>query len=421
MNPIRSAVNWAGSLVKRAVSLADFDSWMEHIVGYGGELSAAGVPVTEQTAYNYNPVLAAANILGQELASMDLNIFERQQDGSRTQMDPHEGVAYKLAFEPNPLMSSYTWRLVSMGHLIWRGNAVSLLDWDAAGRLRAIWPLHPDRVSWKMEDAGLLYYVRRRDGSVQQFDAEDVLHFKGVGGDGISGYSLVKMLADSLGIPIAAEQFAGRYFANDATPGVILKHPLKLSPAAHDNIRKSFEARHKGVTNSHVLGIIEEGMTAEVLEVKASDSQLTETRRYGVEDVSRITRIPLHMLGDLSRSTNNNIEHQGLEFGKHCMRPHAKNWEQEINRKLLYGTRQFPEFDLSELYRGDALSRAQANQIKFDRGVLDIDEWRRDDGRNPLPTGAGRLRIVPLNMQSVPGLGLPQLQTKDAPVPQEAK
>jgi HK97 family phage portal protein len=275
-------------------------------------------------------------------------------------------------------------------------------------------------VKWKVENGAIWYYILNKNGAWQEFADEDILHIRGLGGDGISGYNIIELLSDSLGIPIAAERFAGRYFANDATPGVILRHPLKLGPAAHANIRKSFEDRHKGVHNSHVLGILEEGMDATVLDVKATDSQLIETRRFGIEDVARITRIPLHMLGDLSRSTNNNIEHQGLEFGKHCMRPHTKNWEGEINRKLLRNTRYFPEFDLSDLYRGDAKSRAEANAIKFASGVIDIDEWRRDDGRNPLPGGVGKIRIIPLNMQVLPVPGAPKLEPPTPALPAAA-
>jgi HK97 family phage portal protein len=423
MTLFRSILNGVRSGVLRSVGLADLDAWMDHVLGYGGNLSAAGIPVNNQTALNFNPVLAAAIILGEELASMDLNVYERGGDGTKNITDSE--VAYKLAFEPNPRMSSYTWRLIGMGHCIWRGNFVNLLQWNDAMRLRYIWPLHPDHVRWMFypqqpaavdwsglnpAENELWYYARKRNGEWRPIADEDILHIKGLGSDGVTGYNIIELLADSLGVPMAAERFGARYFANDATPGVILKHPGKLSDKAHANIKKSFEERHRGVDNSHVLGIIEEGMDVTALDVKANESQLLETLRYGVENVSRVTRIPLHMLGDLSRSTNNNIEHQGLEFGKHCMRPKCRNWEQEINRKLFRGTKLFPEFDLSELYRGDAKSRAEANQIKFNCGEIDIDEWRRDDGRNPLPGGLGKVRIIPLNMQMLPVPGAPKIE-----------
>jgi HK97 family phage portal protein len=292
----------------------------------------------------------------------------------------------------------------------------------------AIYPQTPGAVDWrgmKPQNGELWYYVRSQSGQWVPFADEDVLHIRGLGGDGISGYDIVTLMSEALGVPMAATRFGARYFANNATPGVILGHPGKLSPQAHKNIRESFEARHKGLDNSHVMGIIEEGMTATQLECKATDAQLLETRRFGTEDVSRYTRIPLHMLADLTHATFSNIEEQGMEYGKFCQTPWKTNWEQELNRKLFYGTRQFPWVDISELMRGNSLSRAQANQIKFQNGIIDIDEWRRDDGKNPLPNGVGKVRIIPLNMQQLPGTGAPMMpipaQPKEIAAPKEGK
>ena len=145
-------------------------------------------------------------------------------------------------------------------------------------------------------------------------------------------------------------------------------------------------------------------MTFQPIAMSSEDAQFLETRKFQVNDIARIFRVPPSMIGDLERATFSNIEHQALDFVTNTIRPWLVNWEQAILRDMIAPFEQsifFAEFNVDGLLRGDAKSRADALSIRFMNGNINQDEWRQIENLNPLPDGLGQTFYVPANLKEV--------------------
>jgi HK97 family phage portal protein len=158
-----------------------------------------------------------------------------------------------------------------------------------------------------------------------------VLHIPGLGFDGIQGYSPVALAKNAIGMAIATENFGARFFANSATPGGVLEHPATIRDPA--TLRYDWESLYQGAGN-HRVAILEDGMKFHQLGVEPDKAQFLETRRFQLNEIARIFRVPPHMIGDLERSTFSNIEQQSLEFLKYSVDPWLKRWEQQMEKSL---------------------------------------------------------------------------------------
>ncbi|HOX23604.1 MAG TPA: phage portal protein, partial [Elusimicrobiales bacterium] len=177
------------------------------------------------------------------------------------------------------------------------------------------------------------------------------------------------------------------------------EHPGQLSDEAATRLRKSFERTHEGLDNKFRVAVLEEGMKFNAVGVPPEDAQLLETRKFGVSEIARYFRMPLHKISDLDRSTNNNIEHQAIEFVTDTIRPWLVNIEQELSFKLFSGD-YFPEFLIEGLLRGDIKTRYEAYAIGRQWGWLSVDDIRARENMNKLANGQGDQYLVPLNMIS---------------------
>ena len=175
-------------------------------------------------------------------------------------------------------------------------------------------------------------------------------------GDGLTGYSPIGLMRRAVALGLSAEEFGERFFENDARPGIVLEHPGKLKQDAYNNLKESWDEEHKGVSKSHRVSILEEGMKLHEVGIPPEDAQFLETRQFQVTEIARIFRVPPHMIADLTRSTNNNIEHQGIEFVKYSILPWARRIEQSAQVNLMLPrdrARYFLEYLMAGLERGD--------------------------------------------------------------------
>jgi hypothetical protein len=228
-----------------------------------------------------------------------------------------------------------------------------------------------------------------------------ILHIRAFGTNGLTGLSPISQARESIGLALATEEFEGRFFSNGATLGRVLEHPGRLTDEGVTRLRESFTALHGGLSNSHRLAILEEGMKLTTSGVPPRDAQFLELRQFQVAEIARIFRVPLHLIGDLNRATNNNVEQMALDFVIHTLRPWIVRIEQSLNRSLLADSERskyFAEFSIDGLLRGDVKSRSEALQIQRQNGIINADEWRAIENRNPLPDGKGQIYIAPLNM-----------------------
>lgn len=395
IGPLNINIRW-----ERRSTLANPDKWLIDWFSGGGK-ATSGVTVNETTALNATAVFSAVDILSRTLASLPLPVYRRLQGGGKERASDHP--LYSILHDlPNPEMTSFELRQALMGHLALWGNAFAEIERDNAGRVIGLWPLRPDRMTVMRDEQGLLYVYRiGTTGQEVALRQRNVMHIRGLSSDGIIGYSPIRLAREAIGLALATEEFGARFFGNGSRPGGVLQHPGKLSEEAARRLKKSWEEMHQGLTQAHRVAILEEGMTWQQIGIPPEDAQFIATRRFQVEEIARIFHVPPHMLADLERSTFSNIEHQGIEFVVHTMRPWLVCWEQVIKRDLFLPRERdtyFAEFLVDGLLRGDIESRYKAYAVGRQNGWLSADDIRELENMNPLPDGQGKVYLVPLNM-----------------------
>lgn len=391
-------------LVRMAVKVgggnpATPEYWVRQMLG-GGLTTAAGVDVTADKALSYSAVWAAINIISGTVGMLPFVLYERLEPRGKTRV-PEHGVYQLLHTRPNEHMDALTFRATLMGHVLAWGNGYAEIEFKGNGKPHALWPLRPDRVTVEVTTAGrLIYRVSQTSGPDKILFPHEVLHIKGLGFDGLRGYSVIQYAAQSLGLALAAEEYGATFFANSATPSGVLQHPGGLSPEAAVNLRRSYEDFHKGSENAHRTALLEEGVTWQQVGIPPEDAQLLMTRQFQVNDVARWYNIPPHMLAELTRATFSNIEHQGMSFVTFTIGKWLKLWEHESDYKLLSEAerrRFFSEFVVDALLRGDTKTRYQAYHMGRQGGWFSVNDVRELENMNPVE--GGDVYLQPVNMQ----------------------
>jgi len=373
---------------------------------WGGLSTVTGQQVSPETALQVSAVFSCVRILAETVASLPLILYRRREDGGKDRATDHP--LYSILHDvANTEMSAYDLRETLMGHVALWGNAFAEIELNQRGNIVGLWPLRPDRMTVKRADgdSGELQYSYRLSKADAQgrldrvFAPWQILHIRGLGSNGIVGYSVISLARQAIGLAMATEEFGGRFFGNGARPGVVLEHPGKLSETAEENLRKSWLAQHGGLEKAHRVAILEEGVKIHEVGMPLEDAQFLQTRTFQVRDIARWFRISPHLLGDLERATFSNIEHLGLEFGVYTLTPWLVRWEQQIKRSLLTTKAEqgmFAEHLMAGLLRGDLLSRYQAYAIGRQNGWLSANDVRSLENMNPIADGD--MYLVPLNM-----------------------
>lgn len=387
--------------------MAKPERWL--VDALGGQETNAGVRVNEATAMQSTAVYACVRILSETLASLPLPVYQRLEGGGKERAPNHPlyTVLHDIA---NDEMTSYTLRETLMSHLLLWGNAYAEIEWNNAGEVRALWPLRPDQTlpQRNAETQKLEYHTILPDGTQVILPFERVLHIPGLGFDGIIGYSPIAMAKQAIGLSLATEEFGARFFSNGAHPSGIVEYPGKLSDQAYERYKKDVEEKHQGLGKSHRIMILEEGLKYHQVGIPPEDAQFLETRKFQLNEIARIYRVPPHMIGDLDRATFSNIEHQSIEFVVHTVRPWLVRWEQAIKLKLftpLERRRFFAEFVVDGLLRGDIKSRYDAYAVARQNGWMSANDIRELENQNPIPGGDVYLvngNMVPID-QAVKG------------------
>lgn len=358
--------------------------------------STSGVVVTADTAMNLAVVFACVKVLAETIGSLPLMVYERRADGKQRKVN-HP--LYRLLHDsPNPEMTSMQWRETAMAHLLLHGNHFSEIVFDPQNptRVKELWPLPPGKVSITRAAGELLYKI---EGYPKLLPKEKILHIRGLSLDGITGLSPIAYARETIGIGLAGQEYASRFFSNDATPGGVVSHPGQLGDAAYKHIEESIEKKTQSLSKKHKFLILEEGMKWERISMSPEDAQLLESRKFSVEEIARIFRLPLHKIQSMDKATFSNIEQQAIEFATDSVRPWLVRFEQEIAMKLVSEAERetiFAEFLVDGLLRGDIKSRYEAYNIGRNGGWLSANDIRRLENMNDI--NSGDVYLVPLNM-----------------------
>ena len=372
---------------------------------FGGTTS--GKAVNERTAMQTSAVYACVRILAESVAGLPLHVYERTANGSKSTKPSHP--LYRLLHdEPNREMTSFVFRETLMSHLLLWGNAYAQIIRDGRGFPIALYPLLPDRMAVDRNESGELVYTYQSDKGQVKLRRENVLHIPGLGFDGLIGYSPIAMAKNAVGLALATEDYGAAFFANGANPGGVLEHPGVIKPEQADRLRESWQSQFGGA-NAHKVAVLEEGLKFHQMSIPPEQAQFLETRKFQINEIARIFRVPPHMVGDLEKSSFSNIEQQSLEFVKYTLDPWVVRWEQSLQQALILPSEKatiFIKFNLDGLLRGDYQSRMQGYSTGIQNGFMSVNDVRSLEDMNLLAAEeGGDLHFVNGNMVKLADVG----------------
>ena len=359
--------------------------------------STSGKRVNERSAMQMTAVYSCVRILSEAIASLPLHLYRYNEDGGKEKAIDHP-LYFLLHDEPNPEMTSFVFRETLMTHLLLWGNAYAQIIRNGKGEIVALYPLMPDRMTVDRDENGKLYYEYQTSsddaptmkGSTVILRPPDVLHIPGLGFDGLVGYSPIAMAKNAIGMAIACEEFGAKFFANGANPSGVLEHPGTLKDPA--KVRDSWNAAFGGISNAHKVAVLEEGLKYTPISISPNEAQFLETRKFQIDEIARIFRVPPHMVGDLEKSSFSNIEQQSLEFVKYTLDPWVSRWEQAMIRSLLSQTEKpiyFLKFNVDGLLRGDYQSRMNGYATARQNGWMSANDIRELENLDRIPAEEG--------------------------------
>ena len=352
-------------------------------------------------------VYSCVRILAEAVAGLPLHMYKYKDSGGKEKALDHP-LYFLLHDEPNPEMTSFVFRETLMTHLLLWGNAYAQIIRNGNGKVVALYPLMPNRMSVDRDSQGRLYYQYYRGldeakinkDNIVVLSPQDVLHIPGLGFDGIIGYSPIAMAKNAVGMAIACEEYGAKFFANGAAPGGVLEHPGIVKDP--ERVRESWNSVYQGSSNSHKIAVLEEGMKYTPIGISPEQAQFLETRKFQINEIARIFRVPPHMVGDLEKSSFSNIEQQSLEFVKYTLEPWLVRWEQSMVRSLLTTEAKkdyFIKFNVDGLLRGDYQSRMSGYAVARQNGWMSANDIRELENLDQIPEEeGGNLYLVNGNM-----------------------
>lgn len=380
---------------------------------FGG--SAAGKRVNERSAMQMTAVYSCVRILAEAVAGLPLHLYRYKEDGGKEKALDHP-LYLLLHDEPNPEMSSFVFRETLMTHLLLWGNAYAQIIRNGRGEVMALYPLMPDRMAVDRDDKGQLYYEYTTSaddapiskGSIVRLKPSDVLHIPGLGFDGLVGYSPIAMAKNAIGLAIATEEYGSKFFANGAQPSGVLEHPGTIKDP--QRVRDSWMSQFGGSANSNKIAVLEEGLKYTPISISPEQAQFLETRKFQINEIARVFRVPPHMVGDLEKSSFSNIEQQSLEFVKYTLEPWLVRWEQSIQRTLFSADekkRYFVRFNVEGLLRGDYASRMNGYAVGRQNGWMSANDIRELENLDRIPAEeGGDLYLINGNMTKLKDAGI---------------
>ena len=384
----------------------------------------SGKAVNERTAMQTSAVYACVRVLAEAIASLPLHVYQYTPDftgrpsASKERVSDHP-LYYLLHDEPNSEMTSFVFRETLMSHLLLWGNAYAQIIRDGRGHPLALYPLLPHKVTVSRLPNGELIYSYRLDYGEDIYKGknaskgsgntgvhhnntdiskdntiilrkDEILHIPGLGFDGLVGYSPIAMAKNAIGMALATEEYGAAFFANGAQPGGVLEHPGVIKDP--QRVKDSWNAAYQGSGNANRVAVLEEGMKFQSIGIPPEQAQFLQTRKFQLNEIARIFRVPPHMVGDLEKSSFSNIEQQSLEFVKYTLDPWVVRWEQSLQQALILPNdkgKLFIKFNLDGLLRGDYQSRMKGYSTGIQNGFYSVNDVRQLENMNLIPEEEG--------------------------------
>ena len=364
-----------------------------------GTVNDSGMRVTEKTAFGMPAVYRAVALIAGACASVPLEGFDRTDHLRR--------VDIPVLSEPSPGVTAYEfWEHAYMCLLVY-GNFYAFKGTDSRGTVTSLEAISAASVKAGLVKAarsdgnptGKVFLVAQEGGGEKTFTPEQVFHIPGIGYDGVSGVSPIRLAAQGIGMALAAEKYSAKQFASGSLMAGVLQTDQRITPEQADELSARWRSKVAGLARAHDIVALGAGAKFQPIQMPNTDIQMIDSRRFQVVEVARIYGIPPHMLGDVERSTSwgTGIEQQSIGFVTYTLKPWLTRSEQRVSLEVAPGGT-FAKYNLNSLMRGDSQQRAAYYSALHQMGALNADEIREDEGMAPIPDGAGQTYLTPLNM-----------------------
>jgi HK97 family phage portal protein len=384
--------------------------------GGSSSRNPAGVRIDANTALNSTIVLACVRVLAEGLATLPLHVYARSKDGGKETARTHP--LYRVLHDrPNDWQTSFEWREMQMLHLGIYGQSFNEIIRDKRDIISALVPLHPSRMRVESIETGMLRYTYQEEsGRLTVYPQDQIMHIRWMSNDGVNGMVPIELARDAIGLARACEIHGASFFANGARPGLVLSTDNTLSVEAAESLRVNWERVHRGPDRAQKTAVLTGGLKPVEFGNTNQESQFLETRRFQIEEICRLYRVPGSLVGDLSRSNFANIEQQSIDFVQFTLLPWLRRFESAFKRDLLGDDdSHFVEFDTRGLMRGDAAARASYYSTLHQLGVASVNELRAWENLNPVE--GGDARFTPLNMQTLENASKQVEEKPEPPIP----
>jgi HK97 family phage portal protein len=372
-------------------------AWMMDWMGGGN--ADSGIAVNKMSALQATVVYRCVSLIAGTIASLPLMVM-RQIPGGQEAASTHY-LWPILHDEPNPMLSSFTWRETTLAHLLMSGNAYSAIEWTNAGRVAGLYPIQPEYVTVSRVGGRLQYGVRLQGGGEQVIDQEDMLHVPGLGYDGIQGISVIQaVLKNPVGLAVSLDKTVGRTSQNALRPSAVISAP-KMQPDAVARFRAAFKAQNAGADNAGEPLFMEPGWELKPWSISPADAEILNSRKYQNEDIARAFGVPPHMIGSTEKGSSwgTGMEQMTIGYVNFTLVPWIARVLNEINRKLLADSGYQAYFLLDNLLRGDSAARGAFLAQMIQNGIYTPNEARRMEGLPP--TEYGDQAFIAVNLQSM--------------------
>jgi len=377
-----------------------------------GTASHSGISITQDNALESSAVYAGTKIISEDMGSMPFNLYRRSTDRRWVNEAYDHPLWTTLRNIWNPEISGGEGVEALTANAILTGNGYASIERGPFGV--RLWPWDPDSVRTDHDGKGRLYFLHRESAGVEKtYSLRDVLILKGFTLNGKLGDPMLVRARHVLGLTLATQEYAGRYFANDATPGIVIQYPLATasggiahSAEAVQNIKEAWSKWHRGLSRSHEPAVLQYGAEVKTITHNAQESQLLEQRQFQILEVCRLLRLSPHKLADLTKSSYSNNEQAQIEYISNTLNVWLERWKRAVWRCLLTVDEQqadelYAEHDMRVFLRGDFATQAEGWRKLLEKGVYSIDDIRGWLRMNPLPNGAGSNHFIQLNLGTV--------------------
>ncbi|BET98102.1 phage portal protein [Xenorhabdus taiwanensis] len=373
-----------------------------------------GRRVSPQLAMQLTAVFSCVRVLAESVGMLPCSLYEQLDRGNRRAVN--ERLHKLLSVKPNNYMTPQEFWELLIACLCLRGNFYAYKV-KALGEVVELLPLDPGSVAPKLNNDWLPeYQVTFPNGDTATLSQNEIWHVRIFTLNGLVGLSPIAYARQAIGLGLATEEHGSRLFGNGAVTSGVLQTDQPLKNEAFERLKADFESRHQGLVNAHKPLILEAGLKWQQISLSAEDAQFLETRKFQLEEICRIFRVPLHMVQNTDRATFNNIENLGIGFINYSLVPYLIRIEQRINAGLVKSSQQgrlYAKFNTGALLRGDMKSRFEAYATGINWGIYSPNECRELEELNPRE--GGDIYLTPMNMTTKPENTAKKPPTEDKP------